>query len=114
MPLLVIAAVALNFCSGYLVPPTKNAQPKTSNKFDRIEPNIDTCTTRTSPRFRAKIQTITSVTFPKVALRRPPKVSFVYFARSSVTNDIRSANGHRARSAVTNVMPSLQFDHFEI
>mmetsp|Transcript_54727 Transcript_54727/g.123190 ORF Transcript_54727/g.123190 Transcript_54727/m.123190 type:complete len:201 (+) Transcript_54727:757-1359(+) len=105
-PLFVTAATLLNLCSLCLVPPTKKADPSTSSRLERTEPSIDICTTRTSPSCNAKKQITSSVTLPKEALRRPPSVSFVYFATSSVTKDTRSAKGTRARRAKVNTYAS--------
>jgi len=55
------------------------------------------------PVFSIKTQTTSSVMLPKLALRRPPTVSLVYFATSSVTKDTRSANGISAARANANV-----------
>lgn len=64
----------LKICSFLLktIPPLKNAHPSTSNIFDKIDPSKESWTTRVIPLFNAYIEMISSVAFPKVALRRPP------------------------------------------
>ena len=69
----------LNSCSFWRTsPPQKNAHPSTSNKFDKIEPNNDSWTIRINPLFKAKIDIISSVAFPKVAFNRPPTANFKF------------------------------------
>mmetsp|Transcript_46523 Transcript_46523/g.92476 ORF Transcript_46523/g.92476 Transcript_46523/m.92476 type:complete len:329 (+) Transcript_46523:507-1493(+) len=98
-PTFVIAATLLNLCSLCLVPPTINAEPKTSSRLESTEPNIEACTTLMKPRLNAWMQTTSSVTLPNDAFRSPPTVGFVYFETSSVTKDTRSAKGMRASNA---------------
>ena len=42
--------------------------------LDRIEPSSETCTMRSRPALIANIDTISSVTLPKVALSSPPSL----------------------------------------
>ena len=42
--------------------------------MDRIEPSSETCTMRSRPALIANIDTISSVTLPKVALSSPPSL----------------------------------------
>ena len=64
----------LKACSFLLktIPPQKNAHPRTNNMLDKIDPNKETWTTCVFPLFNAYIAVISSVAFPKVALKRPP------------------------------------------
>mmetsp|Transcript_39120 Transcript_39120/g.103059 ORF Transcript_39120/g.103059 Transcript_39120/m.103059 type:complete len:270 (-) Transcript_39120:456-1265(-) len=76
-PKLAVCAVLLNFCSGCLRPPTRNAVPRTRRMLERIEPSRLTCTMRSKPAFKAKSETMSSVTLPNVAFSSPPSVSEV-------------------------------------
>lgn len=67
--LFICAAVSLNPCSEYLIPPTKKTIPRTRSKFERIDPSNDDWTTWISHLTRAIIATISSTALPRVALR---------------------------------------------
>lgn len=58
------AAVSLNPCSENLIPPAKKHIPKTSNKFERIDPSKEDWTTRSSHFTKAIIAIINSTAFP--------------------------------------------------
>ena len=105
-PKLNVCALWEYFCSGYLMPPTRKAQPSTSSRFDRIEPSRLTCTMRSMPPKSATSDTISSVTLPKVAFRRPPTVSDVCIASCSVTKLTRSAMGAIASTERTKTVTS--------
>ena len=66
------------------IPPTKSAQPKTSNRFDKTEPSKETRTSCILSFVNAIHATIISVTLPNVAFNKPPNVSFVCAATPSV------------------------------
>lgn len=42
---IVCATVWLKDCCEYLTPPATKHEPKTSNRFERMEPSIEACTT---------------------------------------------------------------------
>mmetsp|Transcript_66793 Transcript_66793/g.196035 ORF Transcript_66793/g.196035 Transcript_66793/m.196035 type:complete len:255 (+) Transcript_66793:566-1330(+) len=138
-PLFVTAAVLLNCCSLCLMPPTRKAEPRTRSRFDSTDPSIVTCTKRryascvsswtcaatlcSSPSavsllassmavwaaLRDMMLRISSVMLPNVAFNRPPTVSFVYLATSSVTKETRSAKGMSASIARQKVGHSPHF-----
>mmetsp|Transcript_3549 Transcript_3549/g.10950 ORF Transcript_3549/g.10950 Transcript_3549/m.10950 type:complete len:228 (-) Transcript_3549:160-843(-) len=90
------------------IPPAKKAQPSTNKRLERIEPNSETWTMRSSPALSAKKETISSVTLPNVAFKRPPRASEVCSASCSVTKLSRSAKGAMANRDVKKTTPSLK------
>ena len=110
---MVDATVELNLCSGYLIPPARKQQPRTSKIFERIEPSMLACTMRISPFFNATMLTysnvsrtltvdqsrltISSTALPKVALRSPPRVWPSFTESSSVAKLRSDARGIIAR-----------------
>mmetsp|Transcript_26345 Transcript_26345/g.57201 ORF Transcript_26345/g.57201 Transcript_26345/m.57201 type:complete len:235 (-) Transcript_26345:31-735(-) len=71
--------------------------PRTSSKFDKMEPIKDCCTTPTRPALMALMVTIISTALPKVALRRPPTICPTCAAKASVEAPSTAARGTIAK-----------------
>ena len=71
----VCATVVLKYCSMRFRPPKKKHMPRTKSKFERIDPISEVCTIRILSWKSAMTETINSTALPKLALRRPPRVS---------------------------------------
>ena len=101
--------------------------PRTRSRFERMEPSSEDCTIWSSHLTRARMDTINSTRFPRVAympksqqvfqamgrqseahltLSNPPSVCPTRRASSSVAKPSSFASGMMARKAITNTMVS--------
>src|SRR2546426_5083565 len=76
--------------------------PRTRRMFPMIEPVIDAFTTPTRPLDRATRAMSSSVAFPNVAFRRPPRPGPACLLTSSVATPIAYARGTIATPAIAN------------
>mmetsp|Transcript_6592 Transcript_6592/g.18182 ORF Transcript_6592/g.18182 Transcript_6592/m.18182 type:complete len:223 (-) Transcript_6592:70-738(-) len=90
------APVELKLAEVFTRPDAIKAIPMTSNKFDKIEPINDCCTTLTRFALMAFTVTIISTALPKVALSKPPTICPVCAARASVAAPRMAARGTMA------------------
>lgn len=92
----------------FQMPPSKKHMPSTSSRFDRMDPNMDDCTTSIWPWRSATMLTISSTALPKVALSRPPMESPRRTEISSVAKDNTAASGMMAKKLSVNTVAALQ------
>jgi len=95
------AATRLNSCLRNLMPPERNARPRTSRMLPMIEPVMEALTTPVSPFERAKSPMMSSAALPNVALRKPPTPGPRCSVRCSVARPIHPARGTIARHDTT-------------
>lgn len=79
------------------MPPKNEHMPGTRSKLDSMVPIKEVWKLKILCCARAIILTINAVALPKLALRRPPKVSPVYKASSPVAKDSMTARGMMVR-----------------
>ena len=96
----------LKVCVLYFSPPTSIDIPSTRRMLPITEPASDAFTTSKSPSFMAMNAMMSSVAFPKVALRSPPIFCPQKQAISSVLLPITPARGIMARALKTKSMGS--------
>mmetsp|Transcript_34638 Transcript_34638/g.78316 ORF Transcript_34638/g.78316 Transcript_34638/m.78316 type:complete len:225 (+) Transcript_34638:929-1603(+) len=107
MVTLMSAAPPENSCSNLEMPPAKKDMPRTSRRFERMDPRRLFLTISSRPALMALMVMIISTALPNVALRSPPVVSLRFSARCSVASPRSLARGTRPKKHRQNTIAPL-------